>query len=407
MLSKSNIYTFVMYLLISIIILNMNGITYLFFGTNSGFSYLIITFSLYIIFNSKNTKYSFLQKIYTIHFFNYILIGVFAAIINLNVDEKMSKTLEDVVKSLILFHALYSGYQNQIRKRGNAIIVFTAFLFILSVLISFSLEELNIITNKERYRVMNRMSGLFANPNEFAAQALFAMISIYYLFQINYLKNFTFKLLGLTCAFISFYSMIMAFSRSTFVSLSLIIFLIITFNIRNIKNYFYLLPISFALIWIFNFSINSIDDISLSKRLDSTFTIFDSGITDENSAGRLTLFSHSLELISDNPILGLGIGQMQDMKNMGGVHNAYLAILGNSGIFVLLFFSFFLFKLITNLRKQSFKINTQFFLFLIISICVNGMTKTGVFEFKINNLIFAMCIAALSVKDKNKLILKK
>ena len=397
-MNKTKLFSVVFKLLIGIILLNLNGLIFLFVGSTGIISPLILIFSAYIILNSKSTVISNLSTGYFISILLYLVIGSISLLISLQVGVETLTTMTDIIKSIVLIYAVYLGYLQELQK-SNSIIVYTCWLIIFSVVLSYGLDYLNIASIQANYRTDYRMSGFFANPNELAAQSLFSIISIQYLFK-KYTSKY-YRLILMVALLISGYAMFMAFSRSIFLVLFIILFLQV-FLYKGLSFKSLILLGGFALLLVVALPIlYENTNLSLQKRIDTSLDIFDEGLSDGNTGGRFDLISEAFVYINENPFLGVGIGNMQRMEGVGGVHNAYLAIWGNAGFFVLLYFISFLIGLIKKLHIYTKKTGNTLFLFLILTICINGLSKAGVFEFKINNLIMALTFAVLANRCNN------
>jgi hypothetical protein len=397
-MNKTKLYSVVFKLLIGIILLNLNGLIFLFVGSTGIISPLILIFSAYVILNSKSSAISNLSTGYFIFILLYLVIGSISLLISFQVGVETLTTMTDIIKSIVLIYAVYLGYLQELQK-SNSIIVYTCWLIIFSVVLSYGLDYLNIASIQANYRTDYRMSGFFANPNELAAQSLFSIISIQYLFK-KYTSKY-YRLILMVALLISGYAMFMAFSRSIFLVLFIILFLQV-FLYKGLSFKSLILLGGFALLLVVALPLlYKNTNLSLQKRIDTSLDIFDEGLSDGNTGGRFDLISEAFVYINENPFLGVGIGNMQRMEGVGGVHNAYLAVWGNAGFFVLLYFISFLIRLIKELHIYTKKTGNTLFLFLILTICINGLSKAGVFEFKINNLIMALTFAVLANRCNN------
>ena len=221
-MSKQKIYSLFFKLLLSIILLNLNGLLYLFIGTTGIISPLILFLSVYLITNSDDRTFSKLFTGYFLYILIYLVVGLISLIVSLQVGANTLSTIADIIKTLIFVSALYLGYKQEL-KYNSSIINFTCWVIIISVLLSFGLDYINIAAIQGNYRTEMRMSGFFANPNELAAQALFAILSVQFLYKqyINKLYRLILFIILLICA----YSMFMAFSRSIFLAFFILLFL--------------------------------------------------------------------------------------------------------------------------------------------------------------------------------------
>ena len=75
-MNKQRIYSLFFKLLLGIILLNLNGLLYLFFSSTGLISPLILLLSVYIITNSKNKTFSKLFNIYFLYVLIYLSTGL-------------------------------------------------------------------------------------------------------------------------------------------------------------------------------------------------------------------------------------------------------------------------------------------------------------------------------------------
>lgn len=395
MITLKKIYINIYLIFIFLIIFNVNGLIFLFSGITSFISPIILIFAIYLIIGSKEYHYSKLLQLYILFIFLYITVGSIVLLFSNVIGEYAYKTIFDVVTSLIVVIATYSGYRKIQPFLKNALFLKVAWAIILSVFTSYLFNYLGI-SDHIQYRQVQRLSGIFANPNELAAQSLFAIICIQYIFNTSSIRLF--KLLLLTFMLIICFSvMVLAFSRSIFVAFILLVLIqLFYFSRLNLKSVLVSILIIAAISISAPIYYDSIDN-STKKRIDRSLNILDGEVTDENTGDRVKLAGNALILIQEKPFFGQGIGLMQNMPGSIGTHNAYLAVLGNSGIFVFLIFLTFLYVLIKHAFIYYKKTKNYTFLFIIIAILINGITKTGVFEFKINNVLFGLAIAIFSI----------
>lgn len=395
MKAKFNIFRISLYLFLSIILLNVNGILYLLGMSTGTISPIILVLSIIILLASLKQKSYLLYNMYIAYFLLYLGIGLISLGVSGKMGEKSLQTIIDITTTFIIVSASFFGIKKEICKYGNQIIKYIGWLIIISVLISIFMDITGVTHEIDRYRTDIRLSGIFANPNETSAQALFSIIFIKYLYSTR--KNsFFMKTIYLILFILSFYALFLANSR-VIIGIAILLFLLnflfyTKFSLKTLSIY------TLLALAMLNVSENIYNNanISLRKRIDNSTTIFEKGITDENSGGRIYLANHALDMIYKNPFIGVGLGKMQKMEDIGGAHNAYLAIWGNAGIVPLLFFLFFISVLLLKLFKQSKYTLDNTFLFLILIIVINGFSKTGVYEFKINNVILGLAIAMLS-----------
>ena len=100
-MSKQKIYSLFFKLLLSIILLNLNGLLYLFIGTTGIISPLILFLSVYLITNSDDRTFSKLFTGYFLYILIYLVVGLISLIVSLQVGANTLSTIADIIKTLI------------------------------------------------------------------------------------------------------------------------------------------------------------------------------------------------------------------------------------------------------------------------------------------------------------------
>lgn len=399
-LSK-DIYTNWLNILVIIVMFNVNGIIYLFTGNTGFVSGIILLLTFFLIVSAKLWKFSGLMEMYTIFVFLYLAVGLFALLYHENYGSKSMQTIFDILKSYLLVLAVFLGFRSAISTGRFDPMTIVGYSVIASVMVSYFLYILGVTENITRYRTETRFSGIFANPNEMAAQALFSIIFCWHFLDKSRGK-IIYKILLYIALLISFVSLVLAFSRSIFLALIIVALLkwliFMKLNIKSIASAFLVV---LGLLFFAPKYYNSLD-VSAQKRMDATLSLTEGDFDDTATGGRIGLAEEGFELIAQNPFIGNGIGIMQHMDGVGGVHNAYLALWGNAGAFVLLYFVLFLVLVQQKLFLHAKIFRDPTLLFLMLVIIINGLTKTGVYEFKINNIILALCLAVISAGYQRK-----
>ena len=114
-MNKTKLYSVVFKLLIGIILLNLNGLIFLFVGSTGIISPLILIFSAYVILNSKSRAISNLSTGYFIYILLYLVIGSISLLISFQVGVETLTTMTDIIKSIVLIYAVYLGYLQELQ----------------------------------------------------------------------------------------------------------------------------------------------------------------------------------------------------------------------------------------------------------------------------------------------------
>tara|TARA_R110001606_G_scaffold374174_2_gene531894 strand:+ start:288 stop:1499 length:1212 start_codon:yes stop_codon:yes gene_type:complete len=239
----------------------------------------------------------------------------------------------------------------------------------------FSILALFLIMIKEGNITVNFASALdyrnrfMLNANAYSYYCVFANFSLFYLYLIYKNRILLFSLFLLPLIFL-----VIAFTTQSRAGLALIILINIMFwffvnksdNLSRLKKLFktilYLiifLAISYKFMEIYEGS-------RISSRISQTA---------EREDSREILFKEGIEVFTENPIFGVGLGQFPFYSRYNlFTHNSYTEILSEQGIIGGIFlFSLFLiptFKSFNNFRKDSknpiFRCNLLFFIVFIL-----------------------------------------
>lgn len=187
-----------------------------------------------------------------------------------------------------------------------------------------------------------RPYGTFSHPNVLAAFLVMYMIVIMF-FLLRKAKGFL-KVFLIATIILGTTSLLFTFSRTGILSWVLVLFLsFANAFLKKYKNFtrnfslFVLLFISLLMIFYF----------PLSQR------IFNFNLTDQSITQRETLINDSFKMISNYPLLGVGVNNfLNNLHNnslpylLQPVHNIYLLVFAETGILGFLFLIFFIFILL-------------------------------------------------------------
>jgi len=210
--------------------------------------------------------------------------------------------------------------------------------------------------------ILGRYSGFYINPN-YAGYICLLGFALSYSISNKWLQiigQLAFTLAG-----------IFTLSRG-FVVIWLVVNIVSIYN--NKKNV--LVPMLGALVLAIVFALSSMLSLN-QERFTALQSIFDSKtevqtatITDDSRTSTWALYYDD---IADNPFFGNGFGKMRDRNNVRpGIHNSYLMVLGEAGIFpFLLIIGIYIFLLIRSARDFK-NIPENFYLscVLILSLMV-------------------------------------
>jgi hypothetical protein len=188
--------------------------------------------------------------------------------------------------------------------------------------------------------------------------ALFFFISLSFSYEK---ESLIFKILGFLFVFFLVYAIYLTQSRVSLLGilLGLIIFIYVKTNI-----FYKYLIISFSIItiiWLF-----SILQISISKSDNNRFTLEGALASYEARGG--DIWAEPIGIINENIFIGHGLGALSNFnKNTNEMHNYYLKLLLEGGLFYLIVFVLFLISIFFLKNKQNkYLISMKLYLFCLL-----------------------------------------
>lgn len=298
-----------------------------------------------------------------------ILISILSLIKSINIVESLVKLNQLFVFLISLLILIFLSSQKYITKITILWIIFIS--LIIDIMFSlYPLYDLIINDIDYQYRFVTNFVGLAGNRNILALSILFRIpLIIYFGFIV---KNKALKTLILIALIISFFNIYILSSRAALLgvilSVGFALLLIIVKNASNFRKeirhlvFFLIIPIIISLIISSSVTAPS-DRADVGNRVTSIVSD-----NDESINSRYRFWSHALDFISENPLLGGGIGTWKiysikyDSANIKSyivpysAHNDFLEYTAETGIFGgLMFLSFFIILFWIILKAIRFK----------------------------------------------------
>jgi len=349
----------IFFILLFILISDLNGSLSIVFKTKGILSELILFFTIILFLKSiyitlPLTK----QSINFISFFLFFLTyGVLIYYLLGNGWGQPFDRVRSLTPSLILVFVLSKWFLLFI-KRGQfdkvlKIISISLFFNSLVIIYSFITGDVLIEENTDR------SSGLIASVNQAGATAVLTQVFMVY-YVLSYKLKFLHRFLLLVFYFISIFAALVTFSKAAMLG-SLIVFILFIRNIfsRNIYHLKILRQIKIPLIlllflssvFVSNYFISKID-AEQSRRLNLFGEFLSGRIDEETTTHRSEIALMVLDKVKDENYMGTGLDSYHRIEGFGlGTHNQYLIFLGEIGIFGLIIFLLYLRKLGLNLYK--------------------------------------------------------
>lgn len=273
----------------------------------------------------------------------------------------------NILTTIVIFSIFYCITKRKV-KGGKLIIFLKGILLLFLLTLCFGVFESMLGIRKVYDSINNpdRTLGFFGNPNETGFQANLTLVIIlsYYLIHKAKISLIYLPLIGL-CIYGAFSS----FSKTAMVSSVVVLILIFFFSLKQVVKLNFkskVIHITAGLVLIIIVFIiprikNYYDELSLGqqKRIDATIDLVIKGeFSTRTTSSRSEVFSEAIDIIKRKPIIGNGIytfstGGSFASSPTHGVHNLFLKLLGEGGIFALLIFLFFIIYFLLNAISLS------------------------------------------------------
>lgn len=328
----------------------------------------IISFPFIFSFSKSKLKELLRSKL-IIAYGGVVLISILSLIKSINIIESLVKLNQLFVFLISLIILIFLSTQKYLSKRNILWVVFISLI----VDVAFSLYPFYELIRNDidyQYSFVTNFVGLAGNRNILALSILFRIPLVIYFAFIT--KNKIFKILIFITSIISFFNIYVLSSRAALlgVILSVVfsVFLILVKKVSNVNKevrhlaLFLIIPIIISLIISSSVTAPS-DRADVGNRVTSIVND-----NDESINSRYRFWSHALDFISENPLLGGGIGTWKiysikyDAANIKSyivpysAHNDFLEYTAETGIFGgLMFLSFFIILFWIILKAIRFK----------------------------------------------------
>lgn len=361
---------------LTLVILFLSGALYTTYEWRMLQPYMLIGSTTLIFFLNclyKNSKFRVDLRLLLL-FFVYILVSILSALLNSDFELFIGMLLliYMYISLVIVLPSLFKNGEN-----GKSILALALLSGHFSIIIPDLFKDISF----------KSYAGIFYNPNSFGTvvATIFAVVLAKGLFYLElYIKGERFKkkklFLFLLLSTIMFFLIIISSSRTSFITAIILIIISIFFLIKNIKLKYakrtiLLILFSMVILIIIN-NFTSFDEI-LQGSIFNKFQAKRNDLLD----GRLSLW---ITVLKETRIFGYGRSYFA--KFGLGAHNTFISILGQYGLFALLFFILFLIKLFISEYKYAVKAKDDAYKylplfalisFILLSIGEGMMLKTS------------------------------
>ena len=384
---------------------------------NSGFLYftdlLIIGILLLAILRGGSASWRIKKtEIWLVLFF---LIAALSLITSQNIGLSVYQLIKLAEFILLFLYIKYNLEFLQIKKILNVFVASGVFQALLAVVQFFNQSSLGIkhfeagIYNANIPGVATffvngakfiRAYGTTPHPNVLAIFLLLAIFCIYGLFLMNK-KSKLLNILYVTCFMLCVLGLLVTFSRAVilvFVVVSLLFFLIAFLKFKKLKSKIISLFLLFAIVC-------SLFIVMFWSEISARFLAISP--TEQAVSLRIYYNDIAISVIKEKPFLGLGLGnfvwylfnnyQFKQFWLYQPVHNLYLLIASEAGVFGLIVFLIFIGKILLKGFKQVFKQHKFFiFYFLFLIFMVLGLIDHYLWTIQQSRLIFWIVLAVIS-----------
>lgn len=411
------------WVLLSILLLNLNGIANMALGVGQAFSVLILSCCFVIIGTFKANYENVLGRVgyFFMGFLSFYL--VYSNLLCLYWGQNPigpSSIVQNQVylaTFLVVYSVALGTYKFILLGKGEKLLRGFAFLAILSsstILLSFfwggfhdiayryaSRGTLNVISS-------GRFVGFFGNPNEAGNVCNVAFAISIALYFLDVYKHKIFWIAGML---VSFSASILTFSRAAILLNFAIVVLQLFFVAEKIsfrKRIFMIGSIGSLALVIFLFYLNVKEILpslnllpSQEIRVLSMLNIVETGNANAGEGdfgdNRTFLLQEAFDIFVSTAMLGKGFGWLQNMPNSGlGPHNTFMLILGEGGIFSGVLLLGFIFTYLYDVMKSTSSIvKIICFSFFTVWVLIMSFAHNGL-EYRFVNCLVGLSIGLIS-----------
>jgi hypothetical protein len=393
-----------------IIIFNLNGMFYMLLGVLQLMTPILIMCIAVLSLNLYPKFFEgmgILGQIYLCVIVGYLILG-FVALINSGAEFKMTYIITNVISVItVMCTAAFTYSYLEVQKNS---FVTPLFLMVLLSSMSIPFSPILLLIYKVPPAEIARGFGFFANPNEAGILSVLGLGLLLATKLPGYQK--------ILCYCVLLMNTTLTFSKSAMLLFAMVSFVAFLTSSSKVKFRYSFVILGAFIIAAYTAPIlyGNLEGVQ-KQRIDQVLAIATQGeINADTTSSRLELWKIGLEKINDNVLLGNGLGQLHHMKggisSLGvdqGVHNVFLMLWGEAGLFVLMGFIFFccayLFSWVTLLKTMPKELLT---VTMVSFICLfmDMMSAHNVLNLRMHNLFLGVSIGLFAYynrQNQNKL----
>lgn len=408
-------------LLFGLIMLNMNYFCSYYSGIPGITTPLVVFCILALLFGLiKNRQVNIKDNIFKTYLFFLILITLYGWVVVLLYDggplgskykELIGFNIYDRIKNYLIYFIFYcfffSDYMDRsMMKKMHFLLMLgslTVPVFYFNSIEVFDKSYLNEATN-----TIERASGIYGNPNLAGFFGNITLCFTMYFLVPGQHHSFRYRLYLYVSVIISILAVVLTFSNTAILML-VVLLLMKLLSYVNFNNLFHMAGLfvaGLAMTLIVSssvFELNILEYLPLSnaqqERLQNQLSVFEFNTKALSYTDRDMVWSKGMGYIYANPVIGYGLGSFEnDIYYSQGIHNSYLEVWGEAGVFFLFFYLgiiIYILRAIWNCRSPD----KTFLLMLFISILVFSTVTHGIYYGMEYLILLALIFAFLHRKE--------
>lgn len=336
---------------------------------------VIVLLVLFLIYGNLTTLSTKQSRLFYWTFFIYLSFGVLASIFEGTISH-MFNGLRYYIPSLLIFWVGMLCFPLLLERFGiEKIVKILRYILLLNTIVIilsyFSGGQLIDIGGGD-----GRFAGFLLNPNRAGFSGVVLLVCELYLLGNNSSK-LSYYIIPMVLL-----GVYLTFSRTAFIMTFLVVglFLVETAFARGVtlSRFSKLLSLGVICVIVYSLFMSDLIEESISQqssRIEELNSFMEGKINPETTGGRSFLAEAGLERIFENPIFGNGLHTFAQFEHIGsGVHNQYLLIWGEAGIFALLAYLYYLVSLWRSIDRNAGLLN---FLVKGLVICIIVFSSTS------------------------------